>query len=202
VVGTPPISSRENAVRYPTDRRPGRYCKERVARSGIERCVVPSGGVIDSSSLASGMRQSSCATLSTTNMTNLRSVAAAVDDIATELDSCSLKHRRAGPSVKTRGCTERNHARLRVNGGEAGDGREKSLEYLGLYVDTSRYAVVHCLYDSRDCREGDGAHGDEALEGAKGNGDNFAFFVAQPMKTGRRRCSICGDIVMVRLCQW
>jgi hypothetical protein len=42
-----------------------------------------------------------------------------------------------------------------------------------------------------DRREGE-AQGDEALEGAEGNGDNFqlAFFVARHMKTGRMRCSV------------
>jgi hypothetical protein len=37
-------------------------------------------------------------------------------------------------------------------------------------------AVVHHLDDSRDRREGDGAQGDEALEGAEGNGENFGIF--------------------------
>jgi hypothetical protein len=36
-------------------------------------------------------------------------------------------------------------------------------------------AVVHCLDDSRDRREGDGAQGNEALEGAEGNDDNFGI---------------------------
>jgi hypothetical protein len=39
-----------------------------------------------------------------------------------------------------------------------------------------RHAVVDCLNDSRDRREGDGAQGDEELEGAESNGDNFGIF--------------------------
>jgi hypothetical protein len=50
---------------------------------------------------------------------------------------------------------------------------EKSLEGVELYVDTLQNAAVHCLDDSRDRREGDSAQGDEALEGAEGNGDEF-----------------------------
>jgi hypothetical protein len=45
-----------------------------------------------------------------------------------------------------------------------------SLEDLELYVYALRHVVVHCLDDSRDRREGDGAQDDEALEGAEGNG--------------------------------
>jgi hypothetical protein len=45
---------------------------------------------------------------------------------------------------------------------------EKSLEDVELYVDTLRNAAVHCLDDGRDRREGNGAQGDEALEGAEG----------------------------------
>jgi hypothetical protein len=59
-----------------------------------------------------------------------------------------------------------------VNGGEVSDEGEESLEDLEVYVYTLRHAVVHCLDDSQDRREGDGAQGDEALEGAEGNGDN------------------------------
>ena len=44
--------------------------------------------------------------------------------------------------------------------------KEGSLEDLELYVYTLRHAVVDCLSDSRDRREGDGAQGDEAMEGA------------------------------------
>jgi hypothetical protein len=47
-----------------------------------------------------------------------------------------------------------------------------------------RHAVVDCLNDSRDRREGDGAQGDEELEGAESNGDcERTFFVGQLMKT-------------------
>jgi hypothetical protein len=70
-----------------------------------------------------------------------------------------------------------------VNGREVGDGGETSLEDPGLYVDTSQRAVVHCLDDGRDCREGDGAQGNEVLEGAEGNGDDFCIF----------RCAAHGD---------
>jgi hypothetical protein len=49
---------------------------------------------------------------------------------------------------------------------------EKSLEDVELYVDTSR----HGLDGGRDRREGDGAQGDEALEGAEGNGNEFGIF--------------------------
>ena len=54
--------------------------------------------------------------------------------------------------------------------------KERSLEDLELYVYTLRHAVVDCLNDSRDRREGDGAQGDEELEGAESNGDNFGIF--------------------------
>ena len=63
-----------------------------------------------------------------------------------------------------------------MNGGKVGDEREQSLEYLELYVDPLRHAVVHRLDDGRYRREGDGAQGDEALEGAKGDCDNFGIF--------------------------
>ena len=45
-------------------------------------------------------------------------------------------------------------------------------------VYTLRQAVVHCLDDKLDPRELDGdgrAQGDEVLEGAEGNDDNFGF---------------------------
>jgi hypothetical protein len=58
--------------------------------AGPRTCVVLSGRVVGSSSLASSMRRSSSTTLST----NWRGVAAAVDDTTADLDSCSLKHRR------------------------------------------------------------------------------------------------------------
>jgi hypothetical protein len=48
---------------------------------------------------------------------------------------------------------------------------------------------------ARDRREGDGAQGDEALEGAEGNGDNFGIFCAQHMKDGRVRHSLCESSV-------
>jgi hypothetical protein len=52
---------------------------------------------------------------------------------------------------------------------------EKSLEDIEVYVDTSRHAVVHCLDDGRDRREGDWAQGNEALEGAEGDGRHFSL---------------------------
>jgi len=54
--------------------------------------------------------------------------------------------------------------------------RERSLEDRELYVYTLQHAVVQCLDDGRDRRGGDGAQGDEALEGAEGNYDNFGIF--------------------------
>jgi hypothetical protein len=54
--------------------------------------------------------------------------------------------------------------------------RERSLEDLELYVYTLRHVVIDCLNDSRDRREGDGAQGDEALDGAESNADNFGGF--------------------------
>ena len=65
-----------------------------------------------------------------------------------------------------------------MNGGKVGDEGEESLNDLELYVCTLRlgHAVVHRLDDGRDRREGDGAQGDEALEGAEGNGDKRGIF--------------------------
>jgi hypothetical protein len=63
-----------------------------------------------------------------------------------------------------------------VNDEEVCDG-EQSLEDLELYVYTSRHAVIHRLDDRK---EGDCAQGDEALEGAEGNGENFGTFRCAP----------------------
>jgi hypothetical protein len=68
--------------------------------AGQSACVVSSGRVIDSSSLTNSMQRSSSTTLLTTDMTNQRSLAATVDVTTLILDLCSLKCRRAGPSVK------------------------------------------------------------------------------------------------------
>jgi hypothetical protein len=55
------------------------------------------------------------------------------------------------------------------------------VEVLELYVYTLRHAAVHCLGDSRDRREGNGAQGDDSMRLLKelrpeGNGDNFGIF--------------------------
>ena len=73
-----------------------------------------------------------------------------------------------------------------MNGREVGYEGEKSLEDFELYVDTLRHAVVHCLDDGRDRREGDGAQCDETLEGAEGNGDNFSIFRCAAHKNGAK----------------
>ncbi len=39
---------------------------------------------------------------------------------------------------------------------------------LSCIVYTLRHAIIHCMDDSRDHREGNGVQGDEALEGADG----------------------------------
>jgi hypothetical protein len=74
---------------------------------------------------------------------------------------------------------------------------EKSLDDLELYVDTLRYAVVHLLDDGQDRREGDIAQGDEALEGAEGNGDNFGIFRCAAHEDGAKEVlcmpAICRD---------
>ena len=50
-----------------------------------------------------------------------------------------------------------------------------------LYDYTLRHAVVHCLGDSRDRREGNGAQGDEAFEGAEGNEDGVKGAFCMPV---------------------
>ena len=62
-----------------------------------------------------------------------------------------------------------------MDGGEVGDEGEESLEDLELFVDSLRNAVVDCSDGGRDVREGDCAQGDESLEGAEDNGDNFGI---------------------------
>ena len=76
--------------------------------------------------------------------------------------------------------------------------RERSLEDLEMYVYTLRHAVVDRLNDSRDRREGDGAQGDEAMEGAERNADNFGIFrwAAHEDRDGTRgvfHMAICRD---------
>jgi hypothetical protein len=51
-----------------------------------------------------------------------------------------------------------------------GDNREESLEGFELRADTLRNAVILSLYDAQDRREGEGAQGDQALEGIKVTG--------------------------------
>ena len=60
-----------------------------------------------------------------------------------------------------------------MDGGEVVDEGEESLEDLELSVDSLRNAVVDCLDGGR---EGDCVQGDESLEGAEDNGDNFGIF--------------------------
>ena len=68
---------------------------------GPSSFVVPFGRVIDPSSFASSMRRSSPTTLSTTIMTDWRSVTTAVDDTTAVQGSCGLKpRRRTYPLVK------------------------------------------------------------------------------------------------------
>lgn len=73
-----------------------------------------------------------------------------------------------------------------MNGGEVGDEGEKSLEDLELYVNALRHAVVHCLDDGWNRREGDGTQGDEPLEGAEGNGDDLGIFRCAPHENGAK----------------
>lgn len=55
-------------------------------------------------------------------------------------------------------------------------GKLVMMEDLELYVDALGHAVVHRLDDGGYGGEGDGAEGDEALEGAEGDGDHFGVF--------------------------
>jgi hypothetical protein len=71
-----------------------------------------------------------------------------------------------------------------VNGGEVGDEGEESLEDLELYVDTLRQAVVHRLDDSRDRRE-TACKAVRRWRELRAMVITLAFFVAQPMKTGK-----------------
>ena len=202
VVGTLPISSRENAPRYPADRRPGRYSRKRVVRSGTDRlcCTVRKSyrfkliGEQHAAVFLYNLVDDEHDQLAQCRRRRGR-------DTTTVLDSCRLKYRRrAGPSVKRRGSTERKHVRLRVVFCEWwGSWRLGSLEGLGLYVDTLRHAVVHCLNISRDREEGDGMR--KAMRRRRESRAmvmTLAFFVAQPMKTGRRRYSVCRPSVVIK----
>ena len=64
---------------------------------------------------------------------------------------------------------------------------ETQKEDLELYVYTLRCAVVNCLDDGRDRREGDGEQGNEALEGTEGNGDDFGIFRCAADEDGAKR---------------
>ena len=89
-----------------------------------------------------------------------------------------------------------------MDGGEVGDEGEKSLEDLELYVNTLRNAVVHCLDDGRNRKVGHGTQGDEALEGAEGDGDNFNIFRCAAHEDGAKEVvclpAICHDKVRSR----
>ena len=70
---------------------------------------------------------------------------------------------KSSPSVREKKREHRTKARTfasAANGGEVGDEGVESLEDLELFVDTLRNAVVHCLDDGQDLREGDWAQGD------------------------------------------
>jgi hypothetical protein len=99
------------------------------------------------------------------NMVDWRSVAAGMDDTTAALDSCSLKRRRrvSSPSVREEKREHRTKTRTfasAANVGEVGDEGVESLEDLELYFDILRNAVVQCLDDGQDLREGDWAQGD------------------------------------------
>jgi hypothetical protein len=68
------------------------------------------------------------------------------------------------------------------------------------HVYTLRHAVVHCLDDDQDRVEGGGLQGNEALEEAEGNGNNFDIFhcTAHAVKTGQKRHAFC-MLVMCRM---
>ena len=86
---------------YRTDRAPKMAImrSDALGAAGSSGCVVVYGTVVDSSSFCDDFL--SFTTLSTTNVADWRSVAAAVDDARAVLDSCSLKRRRrASPPVK------------------------------------------------------------------------------------------------------
>ena len=60
-----------------------------------------------------------------------------------------------------------------MNCGEVGDEREERLENAELDVDALVHAVAHGRDDEGDGGLGDGLEGDEALERAEGDGDDF-----------------------------
>jgi hypothetical protein len=134
-------------------------------------------------------------------MSNWCSVAAAVNGTTAVLDSCSLKHiRRAGVKDEKREHRTKAHTFANSLPWMVAElvMRERSLEDLEMYVYTLRHAVVDRLNDSRDRREGDGAQGNEAMEGAERNADNFGIFrwAAHEDRDGTREVfhmAICHD---------
>ncbi len=92
-----------------------------------------------------------------------------------------------------------------MNGGEIGDKGEEGLEDFELYVNALRHAVVHCLDDGWDRGEGDGTQGDEPLEGAEGNRDNFDIFRCTAHEDGAKKVlcmpAICHNEVRCRKSQ-
>ena len=64
----------------------------------------------------------------------------------------------SSPSVREEKREHRTKARTfasAANGGEVGDEGVESLEDLELFVDTLQNAVIHCLDDGQELREGD-----------------------------------------------
>ena len=88
-----------DALRYPTDRAPKMaVTRSDASRGGIEELCHRVQRLIEFKFI---LRRPSFMTLSTTSMTDWRSVATAVNDMTSVLDPCSLKRgRRDSPSVK------------------------------------------------------------------------------------------------------
>jgi hypothetical protein len=69
-----------------------------------------------------------------------------------------------------------------VNGEDRDEG-EESLEDLGLYTDTLRHVVIHCLEIARIAKR-ETARKAMRLEGAEGNDDNFGIFRCEAQRRG------------------